>query len=200
MEVLVSLKSNLLPSDGEAKYYGQILSLDEADLLFQQLQKSIKWENDIVILFGKKIVTRRKVAWYGNAGLNYTYSHVIKTALLWTPELLQIKERVEQITGIQFNSCLLNLYHSGDEGMGWHSDDEKELQKDAGIASVSLGAARKFYFRKKLSHETKLHLILDHGSLLYMDGKSQQHWHHSLPVSKRVKSARINLTFRTIVC
>ena len=116
---------------------------------------------------------------------------------IWTRELLQIKSKVEAITGEHFNSCLLNLYHTGKEGMAWHSDDEKTLQTNAAIASVTFGAERKFAFKHKQTHEKRA-LILEHGSLLVMKDNTQLNWLHRLPPTTKVSEPRINLTFRTI--
>ncbi len=189
---------NLLPYDGIVNYHGQIFTASEIQDFFNLLLTEINWEHDEVIMFGKKIVTKRKVAWYGDQPFDYTYSHVKKTALYWNDALKRIKDKVEQASGETYNSCLLNLYHSGEEGMGWHTDDEKELKKDGAIASVSLGAVRKFAFKHKETQE-KVELTLDNGSLLVMKGTTQSHWLHRLPPSKRVIQPRINLTFRTIV-
>lgn len=190
-------KKNLLPTDGEVYYFGKVFSEEKANRIFKSLFQSIQWNHDEINLFGKKIITKRKVAWYGDSGLKYTYSKTTKTALPWTSELLEIKKLIEDKTDQNFNSCLLNLYHSGEEGMGWHSDDEKDLEKNAAIASISLGAERKFIFKNKSNKET-ISLILENGSLLLMQGKTQTHWLHRLPPSKKIYSPRINLTFRTI--
>jgi len=189
---------NYLPRDGEVNYYGRLLSKEKADLYFDILLKTIQWKNDEAIIFGKKIITKRKVAWYGEKPYAYTYSNTTKYALPWTEELLALKTCIENETGETFNSCLLNLYHSGEEGMAWHSDGETDLKKDGAIASFSLGAVRKFAFKHKQTKE-KVELTLEHGSLLVMKGTTQSHWLHRLPPTKRITSPRINLTFRTIV-
>ncbi len=188
---------NLLPKDGTVNYFGKVLSEKEANRYFEILLDTIDWKNDVAIIFGKKIVTKRKVAWYGDREFEYTYSKVTKKAHLWTPELLQLKKIIEQKSGETYNSCLLNLYHSGEEGMAWHSDAEKDLKKNGSIASVSFGAERKFGFKHKETKET-VFLNLEHGSLLLMKGTTQKHWLHRLPPTKKVSSPRINLTFRTI--
>ncbi len=188
---------NLLPQDGAVYYHGPIFTSEEANSLFQTLQKEIAWQHDEVFIYGKRIVTQREVAWYGNKPFAYTYSKSTKTALPWTPALLRIKEQVEAATKHHYNSCLLNLYHNGSEGMAWHSDDEKELQRHGSIASVSLGAQRKFVFKHRQAQE-KVELWLEHGSLLNMEGPTQDYWLHRLPPTKKVDTPRINLTFRTI--
>lgn len=189
--------SNILPTDGEVNYYGPILNREKTQHYFDQLFTNIEWENDKAIIFGKLIITKRKVAWYGDKPFDYTYSKTTKSALPWTKELLELKEIIEEKTGETFNSCLLNLYHSGEEGMAWHSDGEKDLKKNGAIASLSFGADRKFSFKHKTTKET-VSVHLEKGSLLVMKGTTQTNWLHRLPPTKKVKNPRINLTFRTI--
>lgn len=189
---------NLLPYDGEVDYYGMVLSQTEAAKYLDILLNTIQWRNDEAIIFGKKIITKRKVAWYGDKTYSYTYSNTTKEALLWTKELLELKEITEKITGVKFNSCLLNLYHTGEEGMAWHSDDEKALEKNGGIASLSFGATRKFMFKHKESGE-RISTVLEPGSLLMMKGETQSNWLHRLPPTKKVMKPRVNLTFRTML-
>lgn len=188
---------NLLPFDGEVHYYGSIMDAEKSHYYFDQLLKNIQWENDKAIIFGKLIVTKRKVAWYGEQPFDYTYSKTTKSALPWITELLELKEIIEKETGEKFNSCLLNLYHSGDEGMAWHSDGEKDLKKNGAIGSLSFGAERKFLFKHKETKQT-ISIFLEKGSLLVMKGETQAHWLHRLPQTKKVNGPRINLTFRTI--
>jgi alkylated DNA repair dioxygenase AlkB len=194
----VSSNENLLPKDGSLYYHGKIFPKEKADHYLNYLMETIPWKNDEIIIYGKKLLTKRKVAWYGDRGTDYTYSHITKQALTWTSELLELKTAIEQITQHRFNSCLLNLYQNGEESMGWHSDAEKELKKDGVIASLSFGAERKFVFKHKETKE-KRELQLEHGSLLLMGGTIQSHWLHSLPPMKRVTKPRVNLSFRTIV-
>lgn len=189
--------ANLLPYDGTVYYYGKVIPIEEADSYLKRLLETIEWRHDEVLIFGKKIITKRKVAWYGEKPFEYTYSNTTKSALPWTAELLELKRLTENRSGQTFNSCLLNLYHSGEEGMAWHSDGEKDLKKNGAIASLSFGSERKFAFRHKQSKE-KVELILEHGSLLVMKGTVQTHWLHRLPPTKRVDKPRVNLTFRTI--
>lgn len=189
---------NLLNKNGIAYYFSKILTGPEADRYFDKLLSSIAWQHDELILFGKRIITKREVAWYGDKGLNYTYSKITKTARPWTPELLALKQLVTNTTGASYNSCLLNLYHDGSEGMAWHADDEKELLNNGSIASLSLGAERKFLFKHKISQET-VSIMLEQGGLLEMKGEIQDYWLHRLPPVSKVATARINLTFRTIV-
>ncbi|NRD21285.1 alpha-ketoglutarate-dependent dioxygenase AlkB [Winogradskyella eckloniae] len=188
---------NHLPFDGIVNYYGPIMPIKKAQDYYERLLRNINWENDKAILFGKLIVTKRKVAWYGDQEFNYTYSNTTKYALPWTTELLELKELVEKKSGETYNSCLLNLYHTGEEGMAWHSDGEKDLKKNGAIGSLSFGAERKFMFKHKVTKQ-KVDFYLEKGSLLVMKGATQTNWLHRLPPTKKVKKPRINLTFRTI--
>ena len=190
--------SIILDNDGLVNYYGKILAYQEANQYLDLLMQNILWKNDEVIIFGKHIVTKRKSAWYGDSDYLYTYSNITKRALPWTKELSGLKQMVEEFAGVKFNSCLLNLYHNGNEGMGWHSDDEKSLGKDNTIASLSFGAERKFLLKHKRTKQI-ISLVLEHGSLLIMKDATQRNWLHSLPKSKNIVQPRINLTFRTIV-
>jgi alkylated DNA repair dioxygenase AlkB len=189
---------NLLPQDGTVNYYGKILEEEKAHQFYSQLLNEIEWRNDEAVIFGKKIITKRKVAWYGDENFEYTYSNSTKKALKWTPELLELKKLTEEITGEQFNSCLLNLYHDGNEGMAYHSDGEKDLKKNGAIASLSFGAERKFSFKHKFTKE-KVELVLANGSLLVMKDQTQSFWLHRLPPTKKIFTPRINLTFRMIM-
>ncbi len=189
---------NRLPSDGEVLYYGKIFSEKESDDYFHALMEKIAWQHDEAIIHGKHIITRRQVAWYADKAFAYHYSNTERIALPWLPILLELKNRIEEKSLESFNACLLNLYHSGDEGMSWHSDAEKELKKEAAMASVSFGANRKFSFKHRQTKQV-VDVQLEHGSLLIMKGKTQQHWLHSLPKSKRISQPRINLTFRSML-
>lgn len=189
--------SNLLPRDGTVIYYGIIMALKESNQYLDLLLHNILWQNDEAIIFGKHIITRRKVAWYGDSNYFYTYSNTTKQALEWTKELSDLKQIVEQRTETKFNSCFLNLYHDGNEGVTWHSDNEKRLGNNTTIASLSFGAERTFSFKHKQTKQT-VSLILEHGSLLVMKNTTQMHWLHSLPKSKKITSPGVNLTFRTI--
>ena len=189
---------NLLPKEGTVNYYGKIFGKADADRYYETLFNEIEWENDQAVIFGKLITTKRKVAWYGEKPFEYTYSNITKTALPWTEELLALKQKAEELSGETFNSCLLNLYHNGNEGMAWHSDGEKDLKKNGAIASLSFGAERKFAFKHKVD-KTTVSLSLEHGSLLIMKDTTQTYWLHRLPPTKLITKPRINLTFRTIV-
>lgn len=188
----------LLPRDGVADYMPSFFSRVESGSLFQALLETTPWQEDEVVLFGQRRILSRKVAWMGEVGFTYSYSGTSKTAAPWTPALLLVKERVERTCAHRFNSCLLNLYHDGMEGMGWHSDDEKTLGENPAIASVSFGAERIFKLKHRESKEV-VSVLLEHGSLLVMKGSTQHHWVHAMPKTKKVTAPRINLTFRTFL-
>ena len=189
---------NVLPYDGEVLNYGLILNNESCNYYFKKLLNTDFWEHDELVVFGKRIITKRKIAWFGEKNIQYSYSKTTKFAINWTPEILELKKLVELKTGEKFNSCLLNLYHNGSEGMAWHSDNEKELGVNPVIASLSIGATRKFSLKHTITKQ-KIDLILPAGNLIVMKGETQHKWKHSLPKSKKIHTSRINLTFRTIV-
>jgi alkylated DNA repair dioxygenase AlkB len=184
-----TITTTVLSKDGVVEYHTNVIPSG----YFNSLLQNVAWKNDEVVIFGKHITTKRQVAWYGEG--DYTYSNTTKKPLAWTLELLELKEIVESLAGTKFNSCLLNLYHDGNEGIAWHSDDEKELGDV--IASISLGVARRFLFKHKQTKEA-VELMLESGSVLVMKGETQKNWLRSLPKSTRVTEPRINLTFRRI--
>ena len=186
---------NLLPYDGVVNYHGKVFTPDQATHYFERLMDTIAWKNDEAIIFGKKIITKRKVAWYGDHNFAYTYSNTTRFALPWTQELLELKQLAEKLSGVTYNSCLINLYHSGEEGVAWHSDDEKALGRITTIASLSFGAERTFSFKHKQTKETRS-IVLPPGSLLVMKEDTQVNWLHCIPKTKKIKTPRINLTFR----
>ena len=188
-------QNNLLPFDGHVDYHPIAFSTEEVKVYFSFLSTEIPWQQDVVKLFGKTYITDRKVAWYAEKPFIYRYSGQSKIALPFSPTLLDIKSRVEKLTGSEYDACLLNYYHNGSEGMGWHSDNEKSISPNSSIASVSLGVTRKFQFKHK-TQGLKLDLILDSGSVLDMREETQEFWLHALPKSKKIAGARINLTFR----
>jgi alkylated DNA repair dioxygenase AlkB len=188
--------ASILPFDGEAIYFGKIFNEEQSTFYLNNLLKTIDWKQDEVILFGKRIITARKVAWYGENNIKYTYSKVTKTALPFTLELIELKNIIENYTKEKYNTCLLNLYHNGNEGMSWHSDDEIIIKENSSIASISFGAERFFKFKHKKKNTT-LKILLENGSLLDMRGETQKFWLHSLLKSKTIKNTRINLTFRS---
>ncbi len=190
-----AISKNILPYDGETYYYGEVLSIEESNQFFESLYHNIAWKQDEIIIFGKRIITKRKVAWYGDVPFEYTYSNSTKRALPWSNDLLTLKKIIESRTNETYNSCLLNLYHNGSEGMSWHSDDEVMLVENASIASLSIGVGRRFAFKHKETKE-KVHITLENGSLLEMKGTTQKCWRHALPKSTKISAPRVNLTFR----
>lgn len=194
----IDKNKNFLPYDGTVHYFGQLFPIAQANAYFEALINTIEWKNDEAFIMGKHIITKRKVAWYGDHEYAYTYSRSTKHALPWTKELLELKNIAEEYTGSTYNSCLLNLYHNGNEGMAYHSDDEKALGKSTSIASMSFGAERKFLFKHKVSKET-IGMFLENGSLLEMKDTTQTNWLHRLPPTKKIATARVNLTFRSMV-
>ena len=186
---------NLLPYDGELIYIQNFLSEAEQLRYFMLLSETIDWKNDEVVIYGKRIITARKVAWYAEDNISYTYSGNMKVGNEFTKELLELKSKILEFDKTNFNSCLLNLYHSGDEGMSWHSDNEKEIVKNSCIASISLGAQRHIDFKHK-TKQTKVRVELASGSLLLMRAEIQNFWLHALPKTKKVSAPRINLTYR----
>ena len=188
---------NILPYDGTVLYFGRVFGPDQCRSYLDRLLNGVEWKNDEAYIFGRHFITKRKVAWYGDRDFLYTYSNATKQALPWTPELMDLKQTIEPLSGASYNSCLLNLYHTGEEGMAYHSDDEKNLGEQPNIASVTFGAERKFLFRHKRTRET-ISLMLETGSLLVMKDYTQANWQHRLPTTKKVQSPRVNLTFRTI--
>lgn len=189
---------NLLPFDGELYSYGKIYSEVQANANLNNLLQSIAWEHDQVRIFGKTHITARKVAWYGDQGRTYQYSGSVKHAHIWTPLLWEIKSQVEEICQATYNACLLNLYHDGNESMGWHADNERSIVRHSSIASLSLGSRRRFDLKHPATGE-KRSLELENGQLINMKGAIQEHWKHALAKSKKVTDLRINLTFRCMI-
>ena len=186
---------NIIHQDGIALYYEKVISGEQIKPLYDELLNNINWENERVVMFGKEIITKRKVAFYSDPSIAYTYASRTKVGLPWKETLITLKNMVESITKEKYNACLLNLYHNGEEAMGWHCDNEKEIVTNSSIASLSIGATRKFSFKHKVTKET-ISIQLENGSLLEMKGTIQSHWLHALPKSKKITESRINLTFR----
>lgn len=189
---------NLLPKDGTAEYFGKIFTKEQSAIYYVKLMQEINWQHDVVKIFGKEIVTKRKVAFYGDEGIQYKYSGKTKIAENWLEFILEIKCVVEEISDCIFNACLLNLYHNGSEAMSWHSDNEKEILENSAIASVSFGAERKFGFRNNFTKE-EISLTLENGSLLIMKDEIQKYWKHKLYINSKITEPRINMTFRKMI-
>ncbi|MES2629233.1 MAG: alpha-ketoglutarate-dependent dioxygenase AlkB [Bacteroidota bacterium] len=188
---------NLLPCDGEVFYFPEFYSLEESAGIYRELLDHIEWEEKAIRIFGREVMQPRKIAWYGDPGISYTYSNLTQVTRPWTSSLLEMKRRLEEFTGKTFNSVLLNLYRSDRDSMGWHSDNEKELGKDPYIASVSFGHPRIFQLKHN-DRPLKSSLLLEDGSLLIMSGATQHFWKHQLPKRRALCGPRINLTFRLI--
>ncbi|MEL6671554.1 MAG: alpha-ketoglutarate-dependent dioxygenase AlkB [Bacteroidota bacterium] len=180
-------------------YQPDFLPKEVADQLFQTLREQVDWQQYHVRIFGKKLPQPRLTAWYGEPGTAYTYSGLNLEPLAWTAPLLDLRAQVQGWGGHAFNSVLLNLYRHGQDSMGWHQDDEKMLGPEPIIASVSLGASRKFNLRSRDQSAVEKHSFsLEHGSLFWMKAGMQARWQHSLPKTARMVAERINLTFRYI--
>ena len=188
------MNQNLLPYNGIIHYTNEFL-IDSDLFYYRELLNEINWKHDELTLYGKKIITKRKVAFEGDSYVEYTYSKQKKIASPWSKSVLEIKNKIEKELDIIFNACLLNLYPDGEVGMAWHSDNEPELIPDGIIASISFGATRTFQLKHKQTGE-KIDIKLENGSLLLMEMESQQHWLHQLKKEMKVKEPRINLTFR----
>ena len=171
----------------------------DAHALLAQLTAEVAWEQRSIRLYGREMPQPRLTAWYGDPAARYTYSGLAWEPRPWTPALLALRQRVGTATGARFNSVLLNQYRDGRDSMGWHADDEPELGPVPVIASLSLGATRRFRLRPRagLAHPP-LSLDLPGGSLLLMRGPTQQHWQHALPKTARLVGPRLNLTFRWV--
>jgi alkylated DNA repair dioxygenase AlkB len=186
--------------DGEVWFMANFMPLDKTDEYYQALLNTIKWRQEQIKMYGKTSPVPRKTAWYGDEGFSYKYSGINCNPEPWTKELLDIKKVLEHfVPNHKFNSVLLNLYTNGEDKVSWHADDEPELDKNPTIASVSLGATRRFDLRHNEDASEKFQIELTTGSLILMTGTLQHYWQHQIPVQKKVKEPRINLTFRTIV-
>ena len=186
--------------DGDCVLIDPFLSQEEADCLYDELMRDVKWHQPEIVIYGRKVKSPRLSAWYGDAGAIYRYSGTVNQPMPWIDSLLTLRRRLELLIGSSFNSVLLNLYRDGNDAMGWHADDEAELGKEPTIASVSLGGRRRFLMkhrRKKMCPTIKLDL--DHGSLLVMAGATQRNWKHSISRTRKFVEPRINLTFRCIL-
>jgi len=187
-----------LPEDLLA-YIPHLFTAEESASYLQKFITTIPWEQRTVVMYGKPIITPRLTAWYGDTGKNYAYTGTRFQPHPWTPELLAIKERIEPLARVTFNSVLLNYYRDGNDSVAWHSDNETELGKQPIIASVSFGQVRRFDIRHKRDHDRKFAVRLENGSMLLMKGDLQQHWEHRVAKSPTPLKARVNLTFRIIV-
>jgi alkylated DNA repair dioxygenase AlkB len=184
--------------DAEIIYFPAFLSKEEADSLFQELLENIPWQQDEIMVYGKKHLQPRLTALYGNEGKPYSYSNITMQPHYWTLPLQKIKSLVESVSDTNFTTVLLNYYRDGSDSNGWHADNEKELDVNPVIASLSLGAERNFQLKHNHDNTQKKNLILENGSLLLMKGTTQHFWKHQVPKTAKPIGPRINLTFRVI--
>ena len=184
--------------DAEIEYYPGFFQAREADHLFSLLREQVQWQQDDIRVFGKTYAQPRLTALYGNNDKPYSYSNITMRPQLYNDTLLRIKHKVEEVVNADFTTCLLNLYRDGKDSNGWHADDEKELGLNPTIASVSLGQERYFHLRNISNKTLKHKLLLEHGSLLVMQGPTQHFWQHQIPKTSKKIGERINLTFRII--
>ncbi len=195
---LFSEKLKLDLPNAEISYSPAFLAEEQASLHLQLLRDTTPWQQDEITIFGKTYPQPRLTALFANNSKAYSYSNITMYPHNFTPELLAIKTAVEQETQTKFTTCLLNYYRDGRDSNGWHSDDEKELGKNPIIASVSLGSERFFHLRNKADKHLKHKLLLEHGSLLVMQGETQHFWQHQIAKTTKKIGERINLTFRVI--
>lgn len=184
--------------DADVRLWPQALGRDAADALFMALRAGTPWQAEDILIFGKRRRVPRLVAWHGDPGTGYTYSGTAHEPLPWTAELRRLRERAQTLTGHDYNSVLLNLYRHGQDSMGWHSDDEPELGRNPAIASVSLGATRRFKLRHRRLVDAGVTLDLGHGDVLLMAGATQHAYVHAVPKTARPVGERINLTWRWV--
>ena len=190
--------SNLLPKNGEVYYYPDLFTQIEREKYFNDLRQDVVWNHEPIILFGKEILQPRLTAWMGDAGKSLTYSGTTMHPQPWSKTLLEIKTRVQTVAQVEFTSALLNLYRNGKDSVGWHRDNEKQLGVNPVIASVSFGETRPFHFKHAIEKDLKVKIELTSGSLLIMQGETQNYWFHTVAKTAKVIGARINITFRKL--
>jgi alkylated DNA repair dioxygenase AlkB len=189
---------SILPGEGEAIFYPAFFSKETSDFYFTELIRGIQWKQEPIKIFGREVMQPRLTAWYGDNDKPYTYSGITMYPHAWTPILREIRQKIEPVAGATFTSALLNRYRNGQDSMGWHRDNEKELGKNPVIGSVSFGEARVFQFRNYKNKTVKKSIWLTHGSLLLMRGETNHCWEHQLPKTNEPLAERINITFRII--
>ncbi|SDE07900.1 Alkylated DNA repair dioxygenase AlkB [Pricia antarctica] len=184
--------------DSEIIYFANFFSKAKADTYFNHFKREVPWQQDDIKVFGKIYPQPRLTALYGNTGKAYSYSNITMQPHDFTDVLLEIKQKIETKTDAVFTTCLLNLYRDGKDSNGWHADNEKELGLNPIIASLTLGQERYFHLKHRKDKHLKHKLLLEHGSLLLMQGTTQHHWLHQIPKTAKTIGERINLTFRII--
>lgn len=197
MSLFETGETELLPYDGSAVLYPWVLGDRSWETVMKRLVDEVPWEAHTIKMFGKEYPQPRLVAWYGDPGSEYSYSGLKMNVRPWIPPIVDLKAIAESHAGVEFNSVLVNLYRDGNDKVGWHRDNEPELGGTPTIASMSLGAPRRFKFRH-LSTGEQVEAILNPGSLVVMSGLSQTCWEHEVPRQAAVKDPRINLTFRQV--
>jgi alkylated DNA repair dioxygenase AlkB len=185
-------------ADADVIFYRTFFTEAQSNDFYKELDSNANWKQEKIKLYGKLIDLPRLTAWYGDEGKSYTYSGITVTPDPWMPALLEIKKEIEVVSGVNFNSVLLNLYRGARDSVGWHSDDEPELGRNPVIGSVSFGATRSFQFKHKHNDAQRREIALPHGSYLLMRGPTQHYWLHQVPKKTKVHEPRINLTFRVI--
>jgi alkylated DNA repair dioxygenase AlkB len=196
-----------LPSDGtplelpdaRLRYFQYFFNTDEAEHFYSKLSETIPWQQDPITVFGKTYDQPRLTALHANNTKPYSYSGITMYPNQMTTELTAIYERIRTVSSVEFTSVLLNLYRDGKDSNGWHADNEKELGKSPSIASVSFGAQRFFHLKHRTIKEARLKVLLHSGSLLLMEGDTQEKWLHQIPKTAKTIQPRINLTFRKII-
>lgn len=192
------IAESLSMPDADVVIYRNLFSEKESDRLLSELYNTTNWKQESIKMYGKSLPIPRLTAWYGNSGKSYTYSKIAMNPEPWSAALLEIKLKIEGLSGVEFNSVLLNLYRNGSDSVSWHSDDEPELGENPLIGSVSFGGTRRFIFRHKYKKELKKEVELTHGSFLIMRGATQHFWQHQIPKTVKSVESRINLNFRVI--
>lgn len=185
--------------NGELILATAAFNTEEADALFTTLREQIAWQQDHLRIADRTVAVPRLQAWYGEEGAFYAYSGLTFAPLPWLPALQTVREKCQEIAQNTFNSVLVNLYRNENDSVGWHADDERELGPAPVIASVSLGASRRFDLQHKRKKSLKFTLELHHGDILVMQGELQQHWLHQVPKEKIPVGERINLTYRSVL-
>lgn len=183
--------------DADVYFAPAFIPAPECGLYFERLMQEVNWQQESIKMFGRELPMPRLTAWYGDK--SYTYSGLHNKPQPWLPVLQELRQQVEQASGQKYNSVLLNLYRTGQDSMGWHSDDEPELGQQPGIASLSFGGERRFTFKHRTRKDLKsVPVILTNGSLLLMQGSTQHYWLHQVPKTTKTVQPRINLTFRYV--
>ncbi len=186
---------NHLPFNGELYLVNDFYPANKAQVIFNDLLQNIDWQQEKLFIYGRTVKVPRLMCWFGDKNTTYHYSGVNHQPNPWSEQLLLIKQKIESFYPCSFNSVMANLYRNGSDSMGCHADDEKELGKNPLIASLNFGEQRLIKFRHSKSKKV-VDLLLNHGDLLIMAGEIQHYWKHEIPKTKKIKTERINLTFR----